>query len=470
MEYLCIPNESRCSSQIHHCGMLSTWSWMCSRSSQEVYYLGNCRSDEHCCQIHRRYTGNHSWARYWSCDKPEEVKIDKRPSDWAAHNSILALESICNSGRSKSCRVIYFASPDKVLKKISPPRGKGRLNCRDTTLAQKSSQMATVMRCEKIVSYCRTAYQITCCREGERGGFFQKIMSMVYDKSVNSSEIIASELNQGDCNLSHSSIFLFGSPRREGRSVLTLLNLYFEEQIWWFFLSFTKGGKVGGNQNKLVCCMYPPAAALTHKNEFVKNIFKDIILLTKCGFRLLFIFSLEIAIALLDMKSVHLLPPPLSTNTPGCRLRSLALHTRSTPLGSVMLELGLLHKTSDFMAQIELCTQGELSSFRYRQVTNILEVKEKPHLVCVLKANSWLWLRHRGETLTKPLSNREEKGDSVLPDEGQRNNIVRVDGDEPVTVFAVWVGVRIVGREDEAWRSSHIPTTGSFGGGGGQIQ
>lgn len=48
------------------------------------------------------------------------------------------------------------------------------------------------------------------------------------------------------------------------------------------------------------------------------------------------------------------------------------------------------------------------------------------------------------------------------PDEGQRNDVVGVDGDEPVAVFAVWVGVRVVGREDEAWRSSHIATTRSL--------
>lgn len=50
----------------------------------------------------------------------------------------------------------------------------------------------------------------------------------------------------------------------------------------------------------------------------------------------------------------------------------------------------------------------------------------------------------------------------MWPDEGQGNDVVRVDGDEPVAVFAVWVRVRIVGREDEAWRSGHIPTTRSL--------
>lgn len=50
----------------------------------------------------------------------------------------------------------------------------------------------------------------------------------------------------------------------------------------------------------------------------------------------------------------------------------------------------------------------------------------------------------------------------MWPDEGQGNDVVRVDADEPVAIFAVWVRVRIVGREDEAWRSCHIPTTRSL--------
>lgn len=50
----------------------------------------------------------------------------------------------------------------------------------------------------------------------------------------------------------------------------------------------------------------------------------------------------------------------------------------------------------------------------------------------------------------------------MWPDEGQGNDVVRVDADEPVAVFAVWVRVGIAGREDEAWRSGHIPTTRSL--------
>lgn len=39
---------------------------------------------------------------------------------------------------------------------------------------------------------------------------------------------------------------------------------------------------------------------------------------------------------------------------------------------------------------------------------------------------------------------------ALLPDESQGNDVVRVDRDEPVTVFAVWIGVRVVGRKDES--------------------
>lgn len=40
------------------------------------------------------------------------------------------------------------------------------------------------------------------------------------------------------------------------------------------FHFFTKGGKVGENWDKVLCCGYPPAVALTHKNKA----------LTKCVF------------------------------------------------------------------------------------------------------------------------------------------------------------------------------------------
>lgn len=48
----------------------------------------------------------------------------------------------------------------------------------------------------------------------------------------------------------------------------------------------------------------------------------------------------------------------------------------------------------------------------------------------------------------------------ILPDKRQGDDIVWVYSNKPVTVFAVWVGVGVVRREDESWRSSHIPTTG----------
>lgn len=50
----------------------------------------------------------------------------------------------------------------------------------------------------------------------------------------------------------------------------------------------------------------------------------------------------------------------------------------------------------------------------------------------------------------------------MLPDESQRNNIVGVNCNEPVTVFAVWVRVWVVGREDESRRPRHIPATRSL--------
>lgn len=50
----------------------------------------------------------------------------------------------------------------------------------------------------------------------------------------------------------------------------------------------------------------------------------------------------------------------------------------------------------------------------------------------------------------------------ILPDKSQGNDIVRVDSYKPVTVFAVWIGVWVVGREDESRRASHIPTTRSL--------
>lgn len=39
---------------------------------------------------------------------------------------------------------------------------------------------------------------------------------------------------------------------------------------------------------------------------------------------------------------------------------------------------------------------------------------------------------------------------ALLPNESQGNDVVRVDRNKPVTVFAVWIGVWVVGREDES--------------------
>lgn len=48
------------------------------------------------------------------------------------------------------------------------------------------------------------------------------------------------------------------------------------------FHFFTKGGKVGENWDKVLYCGYPPAVALSHKNNA----------LTKCVFRL-FVFKVR---------------------------------------------------------------------------------------------------------------------------------------------------------------------------------
>lgn len=82
----------------------------------------------------------------------------------------------------------------------------------------------------------------------------------------------------------------------------------------------TKGGKVGENWNKVACCGYPPAVASTQKNELIKIHLKWWIS-SQSALLGYFYLRLEIARALLDMKSVLLPPPPLSTSTPGCRFR-----------------------------------------------------------------------------------------------------------------------------------------------------
>lgn len=50
----------------------------------------------------------------------------------------------------------------------------------------------------------------------------------------------------------------------------------------------------------------------------------------------------------------------------------------------------------------------------------------------------------------------------TLPDESQGDDIVGVNCDKPVAVFAVWVRVGVVGRKDESRRPCHIPTTRSL--------
>ena len=47
-----------------------------------------------------------------------------------------------------------------------------------------------------------------------------------------------------------------------------------------------------------------------------------------------------------------------------------------------------------------------------------------------------------------------------LPDEGQRQDVVRVDGDEPITVLGVWVGVGEVWGQYKAVGAGQVPSTG----------
>lgn len=64
-----------------------------------------------------------------------------------------------------------------------------------------------------------------------------------------------------------------------------------------------------------------------------------------------------------------------------------------------MRELCLLHKTSDFMAQIELlCIQEGLSLFCYRQVTNIPQVKENASSCMGVKGQFWWFWLHFKDT------------------------------------------------------------------------
>lgn len=85
-------------------------------------------------------------------------------------------------------------------KKISPPRGERRLNCCDTAVARnlpRRQWQCSVKRSFHIVAlYIKSHAAVR-----ESGAFVFKIMSLVYDKNVNSLEIIAFELDQGNSNL-----------------------------------------------------------------------------------------------------------------------------------------------------------------------------------------------------------------------------------------------------------------------------
>lgn len=49
----------------------------------------------------------------------------------------------------------------------------------------------------------------------------------------------------------------------------------------------------------------------------------------------------------------------------------------------------------------------------------------------------------------------------ILPDKRQRDDIIRVNRDEPITVLAVWVGVGKVWRQNESRRSCNVSTARS---------
>lgn len=85
-------------------------------------------------------------------------------------------------------------------KKRSPPRGEKRLNCCDTALAQNLPRRQWQC-CVKRSFHIVTPYIKSDAAVRESGAIVFKIMSMVYDKHVNSLEIIAFELDQGNFNL-----------------------------------------------------------------------------------------------------------------------------------------------------------------------------------------------------------------------------------------------------------------------------
>lgn len=51
-----------------------------------------------------------------------------------------------------------------------------------------------------------------------------------------------------------------------------------------------------------------------------------------------------------------------------------------------------------------------------------------------------------------------------LPDEGQRQDVVRVDGNEPITILGVRVGMWVVRRQDKSIGASKVSSTRSYDG------
>lgn len=161
------------------------------------------------------------------------------------------------------------------------------------------------------------------------------------------------------------------------------------------FHFYTKGGKVGENWNKVARCGYPPAVASTHKNELMKIHLKWWIS-SQSAFLGYFYLRLEIARALLDMKSVLLPPPPLSTSTPGCRFRfpnftQAVLVARFCDARAVSAAQNKRFHGPNWAAVHPGRTE-------LRQVTNIPQVKENASSCMGIKGQFWWFWLHFKDT------------------------------------------------------------------------
>lgn len=136
------------------------------------------------------------------------------------------------SQANKSLCFLFSLLTQRKKKRDSNPGGERRLNCCDTAAAQNLPRrrwQCGVKRSFHIVAL----YIKSQAAPRGRGAFVFKIMSMVYDKNVNSLEIIAFELDQGSSNLkSYLHPFIWHSQERASRIVVTLLRFHFERKSW----------------------------------------------------------------------------------------------------------------------------------------------------------------------------------------------------------------------------------------------